>query len=149
MHFLICSSFTAWALSLLFFHTVMSRYFLNSASSVLLPHFYLVLLYFLHLLFVSYSVRFYFKLFYLVWNFCPDNEIWYAYFVHLLGQDCSSTTRTFCCPLAFTLELDFIENPSSFSCCSHIAPLHLLLENLRVSSSKAIRIPIALSSASP
>lgn len=114
-----------WAF-FLFFHTVISPYFLSCCSAHL-PRFYLVLLNFLPLLSVSCSVRFYSKQFFLMWGFCPESEIQYTHFDSLLGQDCFSTTRPYCCQFALTLELDSIAYASSFCCCSYLSPLHLLL----------------------
>lgn len=129
-----------WAF-FLFFHTVISPYFLNCSAH--LPHFYLVLLNFLPLLSISCSVRFYSKQFFLMWGFCPESEIRYTNFDSLLGRDCFSTTGTYCCLFALTLELDSIAHTSSFSCCSHLSHCIYCWESLRVLSSKALRIPIA------
>ena len=141
----ICSNFTA--LSILFFLIVISPYFLSSSAH--LPHFYLVLLNFLPLWSVSCSVRFYSKQFFLMWDFCPESEILHTNFDSLLGQDCFSTSGTYCCLFAFTLELDSVAHASHFSGCSHLSPLHLLLgksESLVIWSSEN---PYCLPSASP
>ena len=115
-----------WAF-FLFFHTVISPYFLSCCSAHL-PHFYLVLnILPLFFCIISCSVRFYSKQFFLMWGFCPESEIRYTNFDSFLGRDCLSTTGTYCCLFALTLELDFIAYASSFSCCSHLSPLHLLL----------------------
>ena len=81
--------------------------------------------------------------------FVLKSEIQYTNFDSLLSQDCFSTTRTYCCLLASTLELDSVAHASSFSGCSHLSPLHLLLgrpESLVIWSSEN---PYCLPSASP